>query len=172
MIDKNGYRANVGIILSNRYGQVFWGRRTGQDAWQFPQGGIQEDESHDDAMLRELHEEVGLHPADVDIVGSTDSWLRYELPRHFIRWHSKPLCIGQKQHWFVLRLKCDDSRVCLDRHTTPELEEWKWVDYWHPPRHVIDFKRKVYCRALTELAPLLHKENQRPQWVEEFLLKP
>ncbi len=172
MIDKNGYRANVGIILSNRCGQVFWGRRTGQSAWQFPQGGIQKNESHESAMLRELHEEVGLHPADVEIIGSTDDWLHYKIPKRFIRWHSRPLCIGQKQRWFVLRLKCDDSRVCLDRHTSPEFEEWKWIDYWDSLRHIVDFKRHVYCQALAELAPLLDKENQQqPQWVKEFLLE-
>ncbi len=172
MIDKHGYRANVGIILSNGSGQVFWGKRTGQDAWQFPQGGIHKDESHEDAMLRELHEEVGLEPSDVEIIGSTDGWLRYKIPKKLIRWHSRPLCIGQKQRWFILRLQCNDSRVCLDRHNTPEFEAWKWVDYWHPPQHVVAFKRKVYCRALTELAPLMHPANQpQPEWVKQLLLE-
>lgn len=170
MIDRNGYRANVGIILTNCAGQVFWGKRAGQDAWQFPQGGIQAHESHRAAMYRELYEEIGLRPGDVEVVGVTDSWLRYKIPKRFIRWHSKPLCIGQKQRWFVLLLKCPDERVCLDVEESPEFDAWKWVDYWHPPRHVVKFKRRVYCRALAELAPLLRGEGQQtPAWVEEYL---
>lgn len=170
VIDCNGFRANIGIILSNCEGQVFWGKRIGQDAWQFPQGGIQRHESHKAALFRELYEEVGLKPGDVEIVGSTEDWLRYKIPKRFIRWHSKPLCIGQKQHWFVLRLKCGEDRVCLDKDDTPEFEEWRWVDYWHAPRHVVDFKRQVYCRALAELAPLLFTQDaQPPEWVNDYL---
>lgn len=170
MIDRHGYRANVGIILSNGDGRVFWGKRVGQNAWQFPQGGIQKNESHKAALFRELYEEVGLKPKDVEIVGSTEDWLRYEIPKRFIRWRSRPLCIGQKQHWFVLRLTCGDERVCLDRDVTPEFEEWKWVDYWHAPQNVVDFKRRVYCQALLELSPLLYTENhQPPAWVDEYL---
>ena len=170
MIDRKGYRANVGIILSNCEGQVFWGKRVGQDAWQFPQGGINRNESHKQAMFRELHEEVGLSPDDVEIIGSTDDWLRYRIPKRFIRWNSRPLCIGQKQHWYVLRLKCDDDKVCLDHDMTPEFEEWKWVDYWHPPKHVVEFKREVYCKALAELGPLLSPKNSHPpEWVLKYL---
>ena len=170
MIDSNGFRANVGIILTNRKDQVFWGKRVGQEAWQFPQGGIQRRESHQQAMFRELYEEIGLKPGDVEIVGSTRNWLRYRIPKRFIRWNSKPLCIGQKQHWFVLRLKCKDEQVCLQRSHLPEFENWKWVDYWYPPKHVVDFKRNVYVQALTELAPLLFPEDTpAPDWVAEYL---
>ena len=170
MIDSHGYRANVGIVLANCRGQVFWGKRAGQDAWQFPQGGIQANESHVAAMYRELYEEVGLEPADVEIIGETGDWLRYRLPRRFIRWRQQPLCIGQKQRWFVLRLTCPDERVRLDCEATPEFDEWKWVDYWHPPRNVVEFKRRVYCRALTELAPLLQGDgSQPPEWVKRYL---
>jgi putative (di)nucleoside polyphosphate hydrolase len=170
MIDKNGYRANVGIILSNCDGKVFWGKRVGQDAWQFPQGGIKRNESHRAAMYRELREEVGLKPSDVEIIGSTQNWLRYHIPKQFIRWHSKPLCIGQKQHWYVLRMKCDEDRVCLDHSFKPEFEDWCWVDYWHPPRHVVHFKRQVYCRALAELAPLLFPNRMEiPDWVNKYV---
>ena len=170
MIDPDGFRPNVGIILSNPGGQLLWARRVGQDAWQFPQGGIQHEESHNSAMFRELYEEIGLRPEDVEIAGSTENWLRYKIPKQYIRWKSKPLCIGQKQHWYVLRLKCGDDRVCLDRDSTPEFEEWEWVDYWHAPKHIVEFKRQVYCRALAELAPCLSADNTvPPEWVNEYL---
>lgn len=170
MIDRDGFRANVGIILSNCEGQLFWGKRIGQEAWQFPQGGIDRHESHKAAMFRELYEEVGLKPEDVEIIGSTKEWLRYEIPKRYVRWNSKPLCIGQKQHWYLLRLKCGDDRVCLDHDKTPEFEEWAWVDYWHAPEHVIDFKKQVYCQALNELAPLIADDKATPPaWVAEYL---
>ncbi len=75
MIDSDGFRPNVGIILVNSSGQVLWARRCGQDAWQFPQGGIKTDESAEDAMYRELKEEVGLTPTDVEVLGVTRGWL-------------------------------------------------------------------------------------------------
>ncbi len=155
MIDSEGYRANVGIILSNREGQVLWARRIGQEAWQFPQGGIQRNESAEEALYRELMEEVGLGPEDVAILGATRGWLRYRLPERLVRHHSKPVCIGQKQRWFMLRLLTEDSRVRLDLHTPPEFDEWCWVSYWQPLDEIVAFKRRVYERALTELAPLL-----------------
>ena len=170
MIDHQGFRANVGIILSNRCDRVFWGKRVGQTAWQFPQGGIQKNESYTEAMFRELYEETGLSSQDVEVIGSTEDWLRYRIPRRFIRWKTRPLCIGQKQRWFILRLKCGDDQICLNRNTTPEFEDWKWVDYWYAPQHVVDFKRKVYCKALVELGPLLSSENRHPpKWITQYL---
>ena len=164
MIDSQGYRANVGIILSNREGRVLWARRLGQSSWQFPQGGIKQDETAEQALYRELHEEIGLEPEHVEIIGCTQNWLRYKLPRRFIRFHSRPLCIGQKQRWFVLRLIADDDAVRLDRTDQPEFEDWRWVDYWLPVRDIVFFKRRVYERALLELEPLLFpNESDRPK---------
>ncbi|MEX0730528.1 MAG: RNA pyrophosphohydrolase [Aquisalimonadaceae bacterium] len=154
MIDPDGFRPNVGIILTNGEGRVFWARRIGQDAWQFPQGGIDENETPREALYRELAEEVGLEPQHVELVGSTTRWLRYHLPRHLIRRHHKPLCIGQKQLWFMLRLVGGEEFVRLDAGDKPEFDHWCWVDYWHPVREVVFFKRQVYRRALKELAPL------------------
>lgn len=159
MIDSKGYRANVGIILSNREGKLLWARRCGQDAWQFPQGGIHRDETPEQALYRELYEEVGLSPADVEIVGRTRSWLRYRLPRRFIRRHSRPLCIGQKQRWYMLRLVSDDARVRLDLSDKPEFDAWCWVSYWYPLDEIVFFKRRVYELALKELAPLLFPDG-------------
>lgn len=152
MIDKDGFRANVGIILTNDQGQVFCARRIGMHAWQFPQGGIKRDESPECAMYRELKEEIGLEPGDVELLGSTKRWLRYRLPKRYIRYHQQPLCIGQKQLWFLLRLAADEESLRLDGGESPEFDAWRWVDYWDPLGFVVPFKRNVYERALHEFA--------------------
>ena len=158
MIDEEGYRANVGIILSNQAGQVFWARRVGQNAWQFPQGGIDGQESPEEAMYRELMEETGLEPHDVAVLGCTRNWLKYRLPKRYVRRNQTPLCIGQKQIWYMLRMLGNESAFDLSRGPKPEFDLWRWVDYWAPSREVIFFKRKVYTRALSELEPLLKRE--------------
>lgn len=159
MIDPDGFRPNVGIILSNEQRRLFWGRRIGQNAWQFPQGGIRSDETPLEAMYRELEEEVGLGSHQVTVLGCTQGWLRYRLPRRFIRRRCGPTCIGQKQVWFMLRVDCGESAFCLDRSAKPEFDAWRWVRYWHPLREVVYFKRHVYAQALEELAPLLYPEG-------------
>ena len=155
MIDSEGYRANVGIILCNTDGKLFWARRIGEEAWQFPQGGIRKDESPEQALYRELAEEVGLQKSDVELVGSTSNWLRYQLPKRFIRYDNDPVCIGQKQRWFLLRLISDEHKVCLSASNKPEFDRWRWVKHDKPVKEVVPFKRKVYQRALRELVPLI-----------------
>ncbi len=155
MIDRDGYRSNVGIILSNDEGKVFWARRVGQDAWQFPQGGVDEHESPEQAMYRELMEETGLNPSDVKVLGCTNDWLKYRLPKRFVRRNQSPVCIGQKQIWYMLRMTSAESAVNLAANEKPEFDSWCWIDYWEPAKRVIFFKRKVYKRALKELEPLL-----------------
>lgn len=152
MIDKHGFRANVGIILTNGSGQVFCGRRIGMSAWQFPQGGINHNETPEHAMYRELKEEVGLEREHVELLGATKNWLRYRLPKRYIRYHQQPLCIGQKQIWFLLRLAVDETNLRLDAAQEPEFDAWRWVDYWDPLGFVVPFKRNVYERALHEFA--------------------
>lgn len=151
MIDAEGYRLNVGIILSNDEGRVFWARRAGMRSWQFPQGGIKVDEDPDAAMFRELYEEVGLERQYVEIIARTKGWLRYQLPERFIRRRSYPLCIGQKQIWYILRLTGAEANIRLDCSERPEFDRWCWVDYWHPLSDVVYFKREVYRQALSEL---------------------
>jgi putative (di)nucleoside polyphosphate hydrolase len=151
VIDTDGFRPNVGLIIFNDDGKVLWAKRIGQDAWQFPQGGIQRHETPEAAALRELREEVGLEPQDVAIIACTNNWLRYRLPPHLIRQRSQPVCIGQKQRWFLLRLLSDTSRIRFDLGDKPEFDNFCWVDYWEPAERVVSFKRKVYRRALEEL---------------------
>jgi putative (di)nucleoside polyphosphate hydrolase len=153
LIDSEGFRANVGIMLANARGEVLWARRIGQDAWQFPQGGIQQGESPQQALFRELEEEIGLTAKDVEIIATTRGWLRYRLPQRLLRRDSKPLCVGQKQKWFLLKMLSDDSEVRFDKDHKPEFDHWRWVSYWYPLGQVVPFKREVYRRALKELAP-------------------
>ncbi|MEO7386077.1 MAG: RNA pyrophosphohydrolase [Gammaproteobacteria bacterium] len=153
-IDEEGFRANVGIIVCDARGQVLVGGRVGQDAWQFPQGGIRVHESPEKAMYRELREEIGLAPADVALLGSTSDWLRYRLPEQYVRHKKRPLCIGQKQRWYLLRLLAAESQLRLDTTATPEFDRWRWVEYWQPVRDVIFFKRDVYRQALHQLGPI------------------
>lgn len=151
-IDAEGFRANVGIVLIRDDRQVFLGGRTGGRGWQFPQGGVLRNESPEQALFRELKEEIGLEKSDVELVATTRNWLRYRLPRQYVRRNSQPQCIGQKQRWFLLKLVGSEDRLHFDSTDTPEFDRWRWVDYWTPVREVIYFKRAVYVRALDELA--------------------
>lgn len=155
MIDTEGFRPNVGIIICDAQGRLLWAKRVGQSSWQFPQGGIDEGESAEQAMYRELHEELGLLPEHVELMGVTRRWLRYRLPTRFIRRRPGRVCIGQKQRWFALRLLADESMVRFDAAGKPEFDGFRWVEYWHPLREVVSFKRNVYRLALKELAPLV-----------------
>jgi putative (di)nucleoside polyphosphate hydrolase len=153
VIDAEGFRANVGIVICNELGQVFWARRYGQHSWQFPQGGIDENETAEQTMYRELHEEVGLKPEDVKILAVTKNWLRYKLPKRLVRQGSNPVCIGQKQKWFLLQLTCKEEDVDLLHSSHPEFDNWRWVSFWYPVRNVVSFKREVYRRVMKEFAP-------------------
>ncbi len=154
MIDSDGFRPNVGIILTNAEGSLLWARRIGgQDAWQFPQGGIKENEEPEAALYRELEEEIGLTENDVSVLAVTKGWLRYRLPKKLVRAKQSPLCIGQKQKWFLLMLESDESLIHIDASESPEFDRWDWVSYWYPLSKVVSFKREVYRKALKELAP-------------------
>ena len=165
VIDRAGYRLNVGIVLVNESGRVFWGRRSGHDAWQFPQGGVAAGETAMQAMFRELHEEIGLEKTDVDVLGSTKRWLKYRLPKQYLRHGSEPLVIGQKQKWFLLKLVSNEQKVRLDLSDSPEFDSWRWIDFHEPEQQVIFFKRQVYTQALKELEPLL-KSRRTPYGIK------
>ena len=174
LIDAQGYRANVGIVLIRDAGDVFLGGRSDGRGWQFPQGGVQRDESAEQALYRELREEVGLEPDDVQVLAATRQWLRYRLPRRYVRRRSQPMCIGQKQRWFLLRMLGGEDRLRFDLTEQPEFDSWRWVDYWSPVREVIYFKRNVYARALDELGRHAFPDGPppRPDWWSEAVLSP
>jgi len=161
VIDRDGFRANVGIVLLHG-AQVFLGRRPGGRGWQFPQGGIRSGESLEQALYRELEEEIGIDASAVDLVGQTGRWLRYRLPARYVRRNRHPVCIGQKQRWLLLRLKRTEVTFDFGRTSEPEFDQWRWVPYWEPVREVIYFKRPVYVHALTELAKLAFPEGGEP----------
>ena len=163
MVDADGFRPNVGIVLTNDQGQVLWARRVGgHDAWQFPQGGIKTRESVEDALYRELFEEVGLESGSVEVLARTSGWLRYRIPQHMRRHNSTPGFQGQKQKWFLLRILGEDRLVDVAKADKPEFDHWRWVSYWYPVSQVVDFKRDVYRRALKELAPHVPAAEQIP----------
>jgi putative (di)nucleoside polyphosphate hydrolase len=174
LIDAQGFRANVGIVLIRDSGDVFLGGRRDGRGWQFPQGGVRQDESAEQALYRELREEIGLESEDVEVLATTRNWLRYRLPRRYVRRRSKPLCIGQKQRWFLLRMLGSEERLRFDLTAQPEFDSWRWVDYWSPVREVIYFKRNVYARALEELGRLAFPDGPppRPDWWSEAILQP
>ncbi len=155
MLDRDGYRLNVGIILVNDEGKLFWGKRVKASGWQFPQGGVNPYETLEETMYRELAEEVGLTKDDIKVLGVTKRWLRYKLPTHFRHKFQKPLCIGQKQKWFLVLLTSSEDKINLNATDKPEFNSWQWVGYWEPLRHVIYFKRDIYFRALKELEPIV-----------------
>ena len=142
------------MVIMNNDSQVFWAQRTNSDGWQFPQGGMNSDETPLEAMYRELAEETGLSSTQVQVLGSTPGWLRYQLPKRYQRSHSKPLCIGQKQVWFLLKLRDEGARFDFELTDLPEFRDFRWVDFWYPADNVIRFKRRVYRQALTLLEPM------------------
>jgi putative (di)nucleoside polyphosphate hydrolase len=159
MIDKDGYRPNVGIVICNSRNEVFWGKRVRQDSWQFPQGGIKYGETPELAMFRELKEEVGLEPEHVRILGRTRNWLRYDVPREWVRREWRGHYRGQKQIWFLLRLTGRDNDFCLRASEHPEFDAWRWNEYWDPVKAVVEFKQDVYRLALEELEHFLQADN-------------
>ena len=160
MLDRDGFRPNVGIILLNQKNQVFWGKRIRTHSWQFPQGGIDRGETPEQAMFRELHEEVGLKPNHVRVVARTRDWLRYEVPDRYIRRDARGHYKGQKQIWFLLQLLGQDWDLNLRATDHPEFDAWRWNDYWVPLDVVVEFKRGVYEMALTELARYVPRSDQ------------
>lgn len=165
MLDRDGFRPNVGIILCNAQNKVFWGKRIREHSWQFPQGGINFGETPEQAMYRELMEEVGLKPEHVRILGRTKDWLRYEVPTTWIKREYRGTYKGQKQIWYLLRLVGKDSDVSLRASDHPEFDAWRWNEYWVQLSDVIEFKRGVYESALNELSTHLHADMPQKQKV-------
>jgi putative (di)nucleoside polyphosphate hydrolase len=169
VIDTEGFRANVGIVLMRGDGSVLLGRRSRGGGWQFPQGGMQTGEAPEQSLFRELHEEIGLTAADVELVGATHDWIRYRLPARYVRRDQLPLCIGQKQRWFLLRLRDEATKFAFTSTAEPEFDQCRWSGWWEPVREVIFFKRPVYVQMLTELAALAFPDGAPPlpPWWEQ-----
>jgi putative (di)nucleoside polyphosphate hydrolase len=150
------YRPCVGIMLIDGRGRVFVGQRVDRDdeAWQMPQGGIDKGESPREAALRELQEEVGLHPEQVEILAETGNWYRYDLPARLIPkvWGGKYR--GQSQKWFLIRYEGSDEAIDLDYHHR-EFSDWQWVTPERLPELIVTFKRPLYERLLQEFADRL-----------------
>lgn len=157
MVDREGYRPNIGIVLVNGRNEVLLGQRVRDHQWQLPQGGIDHGETPLQAMYRELHEEIGLLPEHVKVMGRTRNWLRYDVPERFLRHENGGNFRGQKQIWFLLRLMGQDCDICLHTTSHAEFDGWGWERYWAPLDYVIDFKRDVYRMALRELARFLSR---------------
>jgi len=160
VIDQDGFRHGVAIVLINNKNRLFWARRVGsRNAWQFPQGGVGDDESFETTMFRELYEEIGLKKTDVEVLASSKELLTYRLPDYLVRHHMAPICIGQKQKWFLLRLIGSEDDVNFNVTDSPEFDYFRWVSYWFPAHNIIDFKRDVYQQVLREFAPIVFGKN-------------
>ena len=159
MIDRNGFRLNVGIIITNKEGKLFWGQSYTRDyVWQFPQGGVDPYETLTETMYREIKEEINLNKEDVKILKLTTKWLYYKLPEKYKRKDNEPKFVGQKQKWFLVKLIGSEDSIKFNNTSTPEFQGYRWVDYWYPLRKIVFFKKASYKEALTELEPYHAKE--------------
>ena len=153
MINEPGYRLNVGIIVINDNGKLLLCKRKKIDSWQFPQGGIDFGESPLKAAKRELYEEVGIEENKIKLIKESDNWYKYDLPKKYKRnsflWESFK---GQKQKWFLFKL-IEETNIDLNNENNPEFDEFDWVDFWEPLDEIVEFKREIYEKVLTELEP-------------------
>ena len=159
MIDEDGYRPNVASVIINKDNKILWAKRVDEDNWQFPQGGIQKGETPEQAMYREVYEEVGLKKNSYEILGRSADWLKYDVPERFVKTYWQGRYKGQKQIWFLLKFIGSDDLINLNLHDSPEFDDWKWENYWHPLQDVVNFKKDVYSAALNELWQFVEAKN-------------
>ncbi len=158
-IDRLPYRPCVGIVLFDARGRVFVAQRIDmkKDAWQLPQGGIDEGEEPKDAALRELKEEIGT--ANAEILGETKSWLNYDLPADLVGKVWRGRYRGQTQKWFAMKFLGDESEISPEDVAHPEFSAWKWTTFEDIPEYAVEFKRKIYQAVVDEFASI--EENIR-----------
>lgn len=141
--DFPGHRPNVGVVLFNRDGRVWYGRRVGYaDAWQFPQGGVDPGEDLEAAARRELAEETGV--VSVQQLGRTEGWLAYDFPADVLASPKGRGWKGQKQTWFAYRFLGEDSEIDLAAQGKPEFSAWRWGRLAEAPSLIVPFKRQAY----------------------------
>ena len=156
LIFDDGFRANVGIVIFNQKLQVFFAKRRYQSGWQYPQGGIQLGESPKKAMFRELLEETGLDKRSVEIIYVSDHWYDYRIPKKSIRKATNgTTVIGQRQKWFLLKLKGQSSNISLSPSPEKEFDSWKWIAPDLSIKQVIGFKQDVYKKVISEFMPFI-----------------
>ena len=150
-IKEKGYRLNVGIIVANSDGKLLYCKRKNSDNWQFPQGGIDRNEDPFLAALRELYEEVGIQKDKVNLIKESENWYKYNLPKKYKKnnflWNDFK---GQKQKLFLFKL-IEEVMIDLNNENNPEFDEFDWVDYWKPLDEIVEFKREIYKKVLSEL---------------------
>ena len=138
------YRQCAGIVLFNDSGMVLVGKRIDQitEAWQMPQGGIDENEEPLEAALRELEEEI--NTANVKILAESKNWYKYDIPKNLRGKLWKGRYRGQNQKWFAMKYLGDDNQIQPQSVEKPEFNDWKWIDIEDLPRVAIKFKQDIY----------------------------
>jgi len=156
MSNKNLYRPNVGIVIFNSKKKIWCGRRLGintKDAWQLPQGGIDDNESPLEAAVREAYEETGIK--SIKKISKIDEWIKYELPKDIAKnkWNGK--FIGQMQKWFLFQFYGNDDEINININKKAEFSEWKWEKDIYIQRNVAEFRKTVYKKVFTKFSTII-----------------
>jgi putative (di)nucleoside polyphosphate hydrolase len=159
-LDRLPYRRGVGIMLLNALGEVFVAQRIDMpsDAWQMPQGGIDEGETPEAAAWREMEEEIGTRSAK--LLAESRSWHRYDLPAELVPKLWQGRYRGQEQKWFAFRFTGRDSDIAIDS-AHAEFSAWKWTPMAVLPQLIVPFKRRLYSELIAEFGPLTEDANEK-----------